>query len=127
MQNVFALEGDIFRHAQRHREAFCRSQHGVGYASIAAGGIEQSLAQGEFSAAAAFRDDVRGGAVFNRASGVIPLGLSQNLNTVQVARQAMKPEKRSVADPLLRALSERRCCTFWPARRRRGMLLSKFA
>src|SRR6202022_2690737 len=89
------------------------------------GRIEQGLAEGESSATAAFRDDAGGGAVFNRASGVIPLGLPQNLNTGQVARQAVEPEKRSVADPLQRALAERRHCTFWPAPRRRALLVSK--
>ena len=65
MQNLFALERDVFRHAQRHRESLGRPQHGVCDPGIAAGGIEKNLAHVELPAPEALRYDARGSAVFD--------------------------------------------------------------
>ena len=46
-QNLFALGGNILRHAQGDGKSFSRSEHGVGDAGVAAGGIEQNFAGSE--------------------------------------------------------------------------------
>ena len=81
--------------------------HGVGDAGVSAGGIEQNFAGPEFSAGAGLGDDVRGGAVFYRSAGVVPLGLAQQLDSGQVASDALQAQQRSVADQFEAAPAER--------------------
>src|SRR5439155_15646291 len=88
-ENALALDGDVFRHAQRDRETFGSPDHRIGNACISAGGIQQSLAGGKLSAAAAFFHDVEGGAGFDRSARVEPLGLAEKLNLRQFAGDAL--------------------------------------
>src|SRR5580704_7244335 len=98
VQNVFALDGDVLRHAERDRETFGGGDHGIGDAGVTAGGIEQSFAGGEFSAGASLGYDVGSGTVFDRASGIEPLGFAQDLDAGQIASDAIEAQQRSVAN-----------------------------
>src|SRR5271163_2842066 len=77
MQNLLALERNIFRHAQGYGKLLRRSQHGVSDAGVAAGGVEQRLTSVEAPAAAALSDNIPSRTVFHRTTGVIPFGLTQ--------------------------------------------------
>ena len=83
------------------------ADHGVGDAGISAGGIEQDFAGAEFSAGAGLGDDVRGGAVFHRSAGVVPLGFAQQLDSGQIASETFQAQQRSVADEFEAAPAER--------------------
>ena len=88
-------------------KSFGRSQHGVGDAGVAAGGIEQNLAGTQLTAAAGFGYDVGGGAILDRSAGVIPLGLTQKCYARQVGGERIETQQRSVADPLDQAVAKR--------------------
>src|SRR5580693_3341785 len=75
-QNLLSFSRNILRHAQRDRKSFGRAEHGIGNSGVAAGGVEQSLAGTELTAAAAFGNNVGRGAIFHRAAGVVPFGLA---------------------------------------------------
>ena len=55
VQDSFALDRNVFRHAQRDRETLSRADHGVGDAGVAAGGVEQNFAGTEVFRCAAPR------------------------------------------------------------------------
>ena len=93
------------RHAQRHRKSLSRAQHGIGNASVAAGGVEQDFAGSELAIAAAFGDDVGGGAVFHGATGVVPFGLAQKCHAGKMRGKAIKAQQRSVADAVQQTLA----------------------
>ena len=90
MQDVLALDGDVLPHAQRHLETLRCADHGIGNPCISAGGIQQRFTRPKFSAATRFSHDVCGGAIFNRAAGIHPLGFPQDLNARQLTRQPIQ-------------------------------------
>src|ERR1700758_840220 len=65
LQDLLALPRNIFRHAESDRESFGCAQHGVGDASVAAGGVEQDLAGTQPTSAASFGDDVGRGTILD--------------------------------------------------------------
>ena len=65
LQDFLALNRNIRRHAQRDRKSFCRAQHCIGNASIAAGGVEQNFAGGKLAIATSFSNDAGGGAILH--------------------------------------------------------------
>src|ERR1700691_1459409 len=69
-QNLLAFGGNVLRHAERYGKSLSRAQHGIGNAGVAAGGVKQSSAGSELTAAAAFGNDVGRGAVFHGTAGV---------------------------------------------------------
>src|SRR6202158_4150437 len=73
LQDLLALPRSIFRNAKSDGESLGRAQHGIGDASVAAGGVEQDLAGTQPTSASSFGDDVGRGAILNRSAGVIPL------------------------------------------------------
>ena len=106
MQDMLALDGNIFRHAQRHRKSFGGRDHGVSDSSISAGGIEQRFAGAEFSAGTGLGDDVRSGAVFYRSAGVVPLGFAQQFDSGQVASEPFESQQWSIANQFEAAPAE---------------------
>ena len=97
-QNLLALGGNILRHAQHDGKSLGRAQHGVGDAGVAAGGIEQGLTRAELAAESSFSNDVGSGAVFHRATGVVPFGLAQKCHGGQMRSEPIKAQQRSIAD-----------------------------
>src|ERR1700675_1692973 len=71
LQNLLALRRNIARHAERDGKSLGRTQHGIGYSSIAASGVEKNLARSELAAAPTFGDDVGRCAVLHRAARVV--------------------------------------------------------
>src|SRR4029077_21109494 len=68
VQDSLPFLRNIFRHAERNWNALGGADHGVGNASVAAGGVEQNLAGSYPSAAFCLGDDVGRGAVLNRSA-----------------------------------------------------------
>src|SRR6202158_743319 len=106
LQDLLALPRSIFRHAESDGESLGRAQHGIGDASIAAGGVEQDLAGTQPTSASSFGDDVGRGAILNRSAGVIPLSLTQKCYTGQVAGDRIQTQQRSVPNPLDQAVAQ---------------------
>src|SRR5208283_5167309 len=106
LENLFAFARNVFWHAERDGEGFGGSQHGVGDAGIAAGGVEKNLAGAKLATGAALGDDARGGAILDRSARVVPLGLAQKCYAGQVAGECVEAKQRSVADALDQAVSE---------------------
>ncbi len=77
VQYLFAFERHVIRHAQRDRKSLGRTKHGISDSRIPACRIEQNLAVVELSTPAAFHHNVRGRAIFDGASRVVPFGLTQ--------------------------------------------------
>src|SRR5579863_5910405 len=89
VQDLFAFSGNIFGHAEGDGKSFGRAEHGVSDAGIAAGGIEKSFAGGQLTATASFGDDVGRRAIFDRAAGVVPFGLTQKCYAGQVGGEGV--------------------------------------
>src|SRR5690348_7020917 len=65
LQDLLALAGDVFGHAERDRESLGSTEHRISNTSIAAGGVEKNLSRTKMSSAAGFGNDVGGGTVFH--------------------------------------------------------------
>src|SRR5215471_2649763 len=77
LQDLLTLTRNVFRHAEGDRKSFCRTEHRIGDAGVAAGRVEKNLAGAELAAAASFSDNIASGAVLHRTAGVVPFGLAQ--------------------------------------------------
>ena len=100
--------GDVGGHAESDGEAHGRAEHGVGDAGVAGGGVEEGFAgERELALALGVGDDGGGGAVFDAAAGVGPLGFAEDLDAGQCARQAVETQQRRVADAVEKGEAER--------------------
>ena len=97
-EDAFALDGNISGHAEQYTEAQRCAEHGVGDAGVAAGGVEEDFPGASWPVRCGFADDAGGGAVFDAAAGVVPLGFTEQMNAGKVAREIVERYERRVAD-----------------------------
>jgi len=106
LQNLLALAGDVFGHAEGDGKSLSGTEHGVGDPGVAAGGIEENLAGAELGGAASLGDDVGGGAVLDGSAGVIPLGLTQKCYARKVGGERIQTQHGRVSDAVDQAVAE---------------------
>ena len=99
-QNPLALRGDVGRHGELDGKAERRAEHGEGNSGVAAGGVEQSLARPEQAAVADIGNHGCGGAVFDAAAGIGPLGLGEERDALKAAKDMVQANEGRVADAL---------------------------
>jgi hypothetical protein len=90
LQNPFALDRNILRHAQRHRKTLGRAQHGIRNTGVATRGIQQNLACRESPIAPCLANNIGGSPVFHRSARIEPLGLPKDLDLWQISGQGSK-------------------------------------
>ena len=98
-QNALALVRSAVGQAKLHGITERRTDHGVGDAGVAAGGINDGLAGLERAARQPRLDHAERRPVLYRAAGVKPLGLGAKLYVGEVAAYAVKAEKWRISNP----------------------------
>ena len=107
LQNALALNGNIFRHAQRDRKSLRGADHGVSDAGVAAGGIEQNFPGTEFSAGASLATMFDAARSFTDPPGLYHSALPSKLDSGQVASETLQAQQWSIADELEASPAER--------------------
>src|SRR5438132_1495186 len=105
-RNAVDVRVQLFQAARRTGKRSAGAEHGVGDACVATGRVEEYLTGSEFPQPASLGQDISRGPVFDRSSGIEPLGLAQDLHVRQVASQGFEPYQGRVANTLQGVLTQ---------------------
>src|SRR5580704_6272775 len=115
-EDPFALVGRAVRQAKFHRIAKRSPNRGVGDSRIAAGGIDDGLAEAQCAAILTSLNHAQRRPILDRASRIEPLGLGVEFHIGKLAADSRQAQERRVANQLEHRLSRPAPGLFYPDR-----------